>query len=184
MSIVLRCAAVALAITTLAARAWAYVYYTEPALLASFFPGAQVADVVYTPSPAELTALQAQLGYALPKPSYTLHVGKSGTDVLGYAVVDDQLGLHEPITFGVLVGPDGAVQRIEVMVYREAYGDGVRAPTFRNQFTGLNATSPMRAGKEIHIVSGATVSSRSLSTGVRRAAALVAAWRAGHPAGA
>ena len=170
------------------APAWAYIYFTPEALMESFFPGSgagedRVESVVFTPDGAQRAAIEAQLGYKLPKPSYTLEIGRgSGAEpALGYALVDNQLGQHEPITVGVLLGPDGAVQQVEVLVYREAYGDGVRAASFRDQFTGLNAASTMRAGKEIRIVSGATISSRALATVVKRAAVLVSAWRAAHP---
>jgi hypothetical protein len=155
------------------------VYFTPEALLASFFPTAEhIEPVAFTPDDATRAALKARLGYELPKETYTVQVGHLGDAALGYGLVDEQVGLHEPITFGVLVGPEGTVSRVEVMVYREAYGDGVRGPAFRRQFTGLTSASPMRAGKEIQIVSGATISSRSLSVGVRRAVAIVEAWRA------
>jgi hypothetical protein len=172
----------ALLLLAIARPAAAYVFFTPDALLASFFPSADHVDaVVFTPDAAARGAFKARVGYDLPKPSYTIQVGHAGAATLGYAIVDDQLGQHEPITFGVLVGPDGKVGRIEVLVYREAYGDGVRSPAFRKQFTGLTAASPMRAGKEIQIVSGATSSSRALSVGVRRATAIVETWLASAP---
>ncbi len=162
--------------------AWAYIYFTPEALLESFFPGAErVEAVVFTPDASQRVAIEARLGYKLPNPSYTLQIGRGLADPLGYAIVDNQLGQHEPITVGVLLGPDGAVQRVEVLVYREAYGDGVRALAFRGQFIGLNAASTMRVGKEIRIVSGATISSRSLATVVQRAAVLVDTWRVTQP---
>jgi hypothetical protein len=162
-----------------AREAAAYVYFTPDALYASFFPSADAGeDVTFTPDAGQRDALKALLGYDLPKPSYTVHVARQGGAVVGYALVDEQNGQHEPITFGVLVAPDGTVKRVEIMVYREPYGDGVRSSAFRAQFTGLAAASPMRAGREINIVSGATISSRALSVGVRRAAAIVSAFEA------
>lgn len=155
----------------------AYVYFTKEQLVASYFPGAdRVESVWFEPSESQRADLKKTLGYALPKPRYEILVGRKGGETLGYAVVDEQVGQHEPITFAVLVDAEAKVRRVEVMVYREAYGDGVRAAAFRDQFAGLDASSPMRVGKEIRIVSGATVSSRSVATGTRRASALVEAW--------
>ena len=59
------------------------------------------------------------------------------------------------------------------MVYREPRGDEVRDPRFRKQFEGKTAQDPLRLGRDIDAVSGATVSSASLATGVHRAAVLV-----------
>lgn len=161
------------------APAQAAVWFTQDALLDSFFPGAGgTVTTAWPVSSAQSAAFKAKVGYSPPAKSYTWFTpdSEAAADI---ALIDEQLGQHEPITFGVLLGPDCAVKRVEIMVYREAYGEGVRAPAFRDQFFGRKAADPMRAGKEIHIVSGATVSSRSLSLGVRRAAALCEVWRAG-----
>ncbi len=166
------------AVALLATRtASAYVYFTPDTLIASFFPAAATVDVVtYTPDAAARAQLQTALGYDLPRADYTLRVGRGAAGVLGYAVLDQQIGQHEPIDFGVLLDGDAKVQRVEILVYREAYGDGVRGAAFRKQFVGLGPGAPMRPGKEIRAVSGATISTRSIATGVKRATALVAAY--------
>lgn len=166
-------------------RAEAYVYYTREALIAAVFPpGTDVRPVEWTPDAAALARLKATLGYAPPTDGWDIVVGTQGGTVTGYLVFDAQRGQHDLIDIGTLVSPDGAVERVEVMVYREAYGDGVRAPGFLAQFTGRTAADPMRPGREIRIVSGSTISTRSLSVAVRRACALVEAWRAAGAPGA
>jgi hypothetical protein len=162
-----------LLLALLVARAHAYVYFTREALLASFFPDQVPVSTSFSPDPA---AMRERLGYPLPKPAYEILSGHDRTGAPTFAVIDDQLGQHEPITFAVLCDATPAVLQLEVMVYREAYGDGVRAPAFRDQFRGLGLAAPMRPGKDIRIVSGATVSTRSLSVGTRRAVAIVHAW--------
>ena len=62
---------------------------------------------------------------------------------------------------------------VEVVQYREPFGDGVRAARFRDQFRGRSATSGFRPGEDIDIISGATISSRSLCIGVQRSAVLI-----------
>ena len=155
----------------------AYVDWTPETLLASYFPAPATVDLVpFTPDAEARERLRSALGYALPRPTSPVYVGRNGGTVLGYAILDSQLGQHEPIDFGVLFTPEGAVARVEVLVYREAYGEGVRAEGFRHQFVGLGPSAPMRPGKDIRIVSGATVSTRSVSVGVRRATLLLAAF--------
>lgn len=159
----------------------AYVYWTPEALLASYFPAPTAVEAVaYHPDDATRERLRAALGQALPWDTVTVYVGRAGGAVTGYTILDHQLGQHEPIDFGVLFQPDGVVARVEVLVYREAYGDGVRGEAFRRQFVGLGPSAPMRPGKDIRIVSGATISTRSISVGVRRAAVVLAAYL-GHP---
>lgn len=153
----------------LAVAAHAYVYATPDAMRDTFFPGGS-ARVDWVPTAAQLETLKARLGYT-PKSGWSMYEGAEG-----YAVFDSQLGQHEPIDMAVLLDPTASVRRVEVLVYREAYGEGVRAEPFRKQFLGLGPTALMRPGKEIRIVSGATISTRSVSTLVKRATALVATW--------
>lgn len=161
----------------LARPAAAYTWFTSDTIFTSFFQDLPSTPVVWTPDADDAAAFQARVGYRLPAPSYTFQVAGPPESPAGFVLVDDQLGQHEPITFGVKLRPDCVVDRVEVMVYREAYGEGVRAPAFLRQFEGKRATDPLRAGKDVQIVSGATLSSRALATGTRRAATLCELWR-------
>jgi hypothetical protein len=172
----LLCAATALRLLRPSPAA-AYSYFTEEALFASFFPGETPSAQAWTPTAEQIDAFKAKVGYKPPSKSYIWHSGHSADGAEAYALIDEQLGQHEPITFGVLLREDGSIERLEVMVYREAYGDGVRSEGFRGQFHRLSFENPMRPGREIQIVSGATISSRALATGARRASALVATWQ-------
>ena len=158
------------------ARASGYAYFSEESLLSSFFPGQAPERVPWHPTSTQREIFKAKVGYSPPVAEYTWFVVSEHDAPVGYALIDEQLGQHEPITFGVQLRPDATIERIEVMVYREMYGDGVRSERFRTQFVGLDFANPMRAGKEIQIVSGATISTRALSTGARRASALLSTW--------
>jgi Na+-translocating ferredoxin:NAD+ oxidoreductase subunit G len=149
---------------------WAQAtYYTPRAILAEFFPKSQLVTYQkYDLSSAQRTRIEGLLGYALKRSSYTFYVAKSGEHVDGYALLDEENGQHLPIGFAVKLSPSGSVERQEIMVYRERYGDEVRDPRFRQQFVGKTAADPLRPGEEVIAVSGATISSRAMALGVRR----------------
>lgn len=153
---------------------WAQAtYFTPRALLAEFFPKSQLVTYQkFELSAAQRSRVEGLLGYALKKTSYTLYIAKTGEHVDGYAILDEENGQHLPINFAVKLSPSGAVERQEIMVYRERYGDEVRDPRFRQQFVGKTATDPLRPGEEVIAVSGATISSRAMALGVRRALVL------------
>lgn len=143
-------------------------------VLRDFFPGADTVDARVVEVTPELAAkLKADLGYVPSLPRYTVWVGTKGGAPTGYAIVDDEKGMHEPITFAVLVGPDGAVKQQQVLVYREPAGDGITSSRFRGQFIGKTVKDPIRDGVDITIVSSATISSHSMAVGVKRAVAIV-----------
>jgi Na+-translocating ferredoxin:NAD+ oxidoreductase RnfG subunit len=49
---------------------------------------------------------------------------------------------------------------------------------WRKQFRGKTATAPLQVGKDIKNISGATISSNSVTRGVRQALAELTAWHA------
>ena len=65
-------------------------------------------------------------------------------------------------------GPDGVVKRIEILEYRETYGGEVRNAAWRQQFVGKHFGSQLKLGTDIKNISGATLSSRHITDGVRR----------------
>ena len=93
------------------------------------------------PTASQKAAIERSLRRALPKDEYIFYVARTGDRVDGYALFDEELGQHKPITFGVLVDTQGRAQSMEVLVYRETHGDEVRHPRFRKQFKGHDARS-------------------------------------------
>jgi len=83
------------------------------------------------------------------------------------------------VTFPVRVRTDrdGRVVSARVVRYPGSRGRGVMRVTFAEQFTGKTSADPIRIGKDVDAVSGATSSSRAFSEGVRRAARAVEAIR-------
>jgi hypothetical protein len=166
--------ALALAAASPAARADA-VFWTPRDLLADFFRSSQkVTFRRFDLDAATRARVERRLGYALPRPTYTIFVAQSGAEKIdGYALIDDEPGQHLPITFAVKLSPSGTVERQEIVTYREARGDEVRDARFRAQFVGKTAADALRPGDDVAVVSGATISSRAMAAGVRRALVLL-----------
>ena len=100
-----------------------------------------------------------------------------GDRLLGRLYVDEVIGKSELITYAVAVTPDGAVKQVEILAYRESHGYEVRDPRWRAQFAGKRASSPVMLDDDIANISGATLSSRHVTDGVRRILALDALIR-------
>lgn len=171
LTCVLALAGVATAAPTTSAK---QVFWSKAELLKSFF--AECQRVTYRKVELDAEArlrLRKRLGYAAPA-RQTIYYGldRAG-EVAGYAIIDDEMGQHLPITFGVLVDATGHAQRVEVMVYREAHGGEVQEPRFRQQFAGKTVADPVRQGRDITAITGATISSKAIARGVRRALILV-----------
>ncbi len=87
---------------------------------------------------------------------------------IGWFVVDEVIGKHEFITYGVGFTPDGHVVGIEVMSYRETYGGHVRDASWRKNFAGKTLADPFKLDVDVPNNSGGTLSSRNILDGVKR----------------
>jgi Na+-translocating ferredoxin:NAD+ oxidoreductase RnfG subunit len=98
-------------------------------------------------------------------------VAKAGQPA-GWFIVDEVLGKHEFITYALALDPSGTIKSIEVMEYRENYGSEIRRADWRQQFVGKKASARLKLDDAIKNISGATLSCRHLTEGVRRLLAL------------
>lgn len=87
-------------------------------------------------------------------------------------VVDEVVGKHEKITYAVTLDPHGAVKDVEILQYHETYGYEVRNADWRKQFVGKTSHDALKLGDDIRNVSGATLSCKHVTQGVKRVLAL------------
>lgn len=148
----------------------AEVLVSESAALKTSFPEAAGFEArSLTLSAQDRAWIKAELGRS-PGPSllrYHRALDSQG-GLLGLALVDDELGKHQPITYMVAVGLDLKIRGLEMLIFREAQGDGVRSRRFRSQFKGKGLDSPLALGRDLDAVTGATISSRTLAYGARK----------------
>jgi hypothetical protein len=124
-------------------------------------------------SPDQKKVIEERIGWHFPEDEFTVFVGKTGTEIDGYAVVQNTIGKHKAITYVVGVDYKGEVLGLEVLVYREAKGSEVRTKRFNAQYEGKTIFDPIRINRDIINISGATMSVRSLSAGVKRTLVMV-----------
>jgi Na+-translocating ferredoxin:NAD+ oxidoreductase RnfG subunit len=86
----------------------------------------------------------------------------------GVVVIDRVLGKHEYIKYAVGITAGGTVKGIEILEYNESYGYEVREASWRSQFVGKSASSQLQLNVDIKNISGATLSAKHITDGVRR----------------
>jgi Na+-transporting NADH:ubiquinone oxidoreductase subunit C len=97
----------------------------------------------------------------------------------GYAQVRNVIGKEQPITYLVAIDTGNALRDVDILVYRETQGGEVAYEPWRKQFRGKTAGAPLEVGKDIRNISGATISSHSVTRGVRQALAQLTEWHTG-----
>ena len=123
-------------------------------------------DLIF--SDAARSAIKKASGVEVERTKQPLWKVKEGERLVGYFVVDEVYGKHEYITYAVALEADGRVRQVEILVYRESYGYEIRNSAWRAQFIGKKSGDALRLDEDIKNISGATMSCRHLSEGVRR----------------
>lgn len=72
----------------------------------------------------------------------------------------EDIGKDQPITLGVVVRQD-AIERVEVLAFRESRGWEIRYPFFTAQFSGLSLATDGYLSRPIDGITGATLSVRA-----------------------
>jgi hypothetical protein len=124
-------------------------------------------------NPEQKQVIEERIGWHFPESQFNVYMGKTGALVDGYAIVQNTIGKHKAITYMVGVDPSGHVLNIEVLVYREAKGVEVRTKRFNAQYEGKTVFDPIRINRDIINITGATMSVRSMSAGVKRTLVMV-----------
>jgi Na+-translocating ferredoxin:NAD+ oxidoreductase RnfG subunit len=156
---------VALPISAIVApSAFAVQYLTVDQAQKAIFPGK-----TFTTAPVKLTreqkkAIEQASGVRVLKDEQQVWRVSGG----GWFIVDEVVGKHEFITYAVGLNADGSIKQIEVMDYRETYGGQIREEKWRAQFVGKTSKSTLKLDADIKNISGATLSCRHVTDGVKR----------------
>ncbi|HYZ73042.1 MAG TPA: FMN-binding protein [Chthoniobacterales bacterium] len=156
--------AIPLTAASTAVPGFANTYLTVEQAQQTIFPGASFTPVPKTLTPDQQKTIESRARVGVR--SRDLKVWKVSNG--GWFIVDQVLGKHEYITYALGLTATGAVKQIEILDYRETYGYQVRDESWRQQFVGKTAESPLNLDRDIRNISGATLSSRHITDGVRR----------------
>jgi hypothetical protein len=152
----------------------AEVYLREEDGIKIMFPKSERIrkDVIWLGSEKK-SLIEERIGWKFPEESFEVYIGETGAQIDGYAVVQNTIGKHKPMTYMVGVDNKGFVSDIELLVFREARGSEVRQKRFNAQYEGKSVLDPVRINKDIINISGATMSVRSMSAGIKRVLVLI-----------
>ena len=152
----------------------AEVFLTEDEALKLMFPKSERIrkDLIRLTSEKK-AQIEERIGWKFPEEFFEVYIGETGAQIDGYALVQNTIGKHKHMTYMVGVDNTGACTNVELLVYREAKGSEVRTKRFNVQYEGKTASDPIRINKDIINISGATMSVRSISAGVKRVLVLV-----------
>lgn len=156
---------IALPISALVAPStFAVQYLTIDQAQRAIFPGKTFTVAPVKLAPAQCKAIEQASGVRVLRDEQQVWRVSGG----GWFIVDEVVGKHEFITYAVGLNANGSVKQVEIMDYRETYGGEIRDENWRAQFVGKTSQSPLKLDRDIKNISGATLSCRHVTDGVKR----------------
>jgi hypothetical protein len=149
------------------------VYLSEQQALKLVFPHSEqvlIEDHDLTPEQERSIALSLRYRLASRTQRVWRSITAGRTD--GYAMILNEIGKEQYITFITGITPEFRVLRVALMVFRENRGGEVEDARFTNQFRGKNSSDRLMVGADINGVTGATLSSQAFCRGTKKALAI------------
>ena len=97
-----------------------------------------------------------------------VHIAREQDTVVGYAFEDTVIGKWGLIHYLVGLDTSGRVSQIIILDYQEIRGRPIAKPRFLRQYQGKTIKDALQLHKDIDGITGATISSSSLTEGVRK----------------
>ncbi len=143
---------------------YAVTYLTVQQAQDSLWPGVKLTEANVKLTSEQRKAIEKLAHVRVRQPEFKAW----RTPIGGWFLVDQVIGKHEFITYAVALTPEGSVAGLEILDYRETYGGEIRNEKWRAQFAGKTAIAPLKLDQDIKNISGATLSCRNLTDGVKR----------------
>jgi Na+-translocating ferredoxin:NAD+ oxidoreductase RnfG subunit len=165
----------------LAAAARGEVFATPAEALAQAFPSARIEKKVVLLDDARVAAVEQLAQAKLESHIATLYSAWQDDRALGYAFVDVQRVRTQPEALLVVISPEGRVLQTRMLAFHEPR-DYLPPERWLHQFDERALASDLRVGGTVHGIAGATLSTRAVTSSIRRSLALFQVLVPGAPA--
>ncbi len=153
-----------LPVAAISTTAYATTYFTTEQAQQAIFPGQMMTAASITLNDAQAKQIERAAGVRVRLREVKAWKVQDG----GVFVLDEVVGKHEFITYAVGIDAAGRVIGVEIIDYRESYGYEVRNADWRAQFIGKSSADPLQLTRDIRNISGATLSCKHVTDGIKR----------------
>lgn len=153
---------------------WGEVFMPEEEAVKLMLPNsARVRKEMIRLTAEKKQLVESRIGWHFPEQEFEIYIGETGDKADGYAMVTNTIGKYKHMTYMVGVDQHGEITNVELLIFRDARGSEVGRKRFNYQYEGKTVSDPLRINKDIINISGATMSVRSMSAGVKRVLVLI-----------
>lgn len=154
-----------------ASPAEATVLHSREEIPSLAFPEAErVEPHTFVLTPQEMQHVAALTATPPDSKQRTVYIGHKGEQVLGYAFLETCNVRTLPGTFLIVLSPAGVVQKVLVVAFHEPE-EYLPAERWLRQFEQKSFGPALQLRRDIHGITGATLSAQAVTTAVRQALA-------------
>lgn len=139
----------------------------DEALMHAFPDSATIERRVLFLTDEQTNAIQEMAKTKLESKIVTYYEGSRQDSVLGYVFFGTETVRTKPATFMTVLQADGSINYVEILAFYEPM-DYLPIPKWFTQFIGKSMDQALWPRRGIHNVSGATLSVRAITFGVRK----------------
>lgn len=92
----------------------------------------------------------------------------SSDSLIAHMILDEAPGKVDSFSYMVLFSPEGKIENVSVLQYRENYGGEIASKRFLRQYIGKQNGQEMEYLQDIDGISGATISVRAINHGLKQ----------------
>lgn len=148
-----------------------HVMHIDKAFKRSYkkYDNVQSKRITFTPDQAEYLEQNADISFTTSHyKSINQHVVYKDGKIIGYTYEDTVIGKWGPIHYAVMLDTEGQIIKTNILAFYEIRGRPAMKRRFLKQYRDKSIADPVQLRQDIDGVSGATITSRSLTDGVRK----------------
>jgi len=150
------------------ASVFAALFYSRKQAIKVAFPTSDKVDTVtLILTKDEQKALIRESASVIDSRIFSYYVGKKGGKILGYAFIETHVVRTMPEAIMTVLSPDGAVEKVFILAFYEPQ-EYMPSALWLKQFLGKTVKSNIRLNQGIQSITGATLSCRAITKGVKK----------------
>ena len=154
-----------------APQSFATIFYSKSeAMVLAFGKDAQVETLALFPDDAEIAKIQELAKSKLESGLFTFYVGKTQQKILGYAAIETSTVRTKPETLMIVLTPEGELRDVQTLAFHEPPEYQPPQRWFEQLYK--RPLADMDFNKGVDGISGATLSTRSGLTAIRKVMAI------------
>jgi hypothetical protein len=148
------------------------VFKNQTQVLKEAFPkNSSVERKVVFLTEEQITKIEKLAKAKLESKLITYYVGSLEDSTIGYAFFESNVVRTKPETFVVTLNPEGSIKFVEILAFYEPL-DYLPTPRWLKLFNGRFLTDNLWPKRDIHNISGATLSVQAITLGTRKILAI------------